>query len=338
MRALIYDGPRSLRVDELPRPTPGAGEVAVRVGAVGICGSDVHGYTGANKRREPGMVMGHEFAGEIVEVGPDVPRERVGMRVAVNPTVGCGACPACRDGAPNRCVDRRTVGVNMGTVGAFAEIVTVPWPNVVPLSDATSYDAAAMAEPLAVGLHAVNLAGCRPGGSLLVVGGGTIGLCIVLAARRRDATIYLAEPMPARRQLARELGAVPLETEGESIPEAVRRLSPDGVEAAIDAVGLSPTLNTALGSVAYGGTVVWVGNHEPAVEVACNAVVNGERMLRGSYAYTNDEYREAVELINRRAVDVDLLIGERADLAAAPSLFAALAEGRNASIKVVVHP
>jgi L-iditol 2-dehydrogenase len=338
MKALIYDGPMQLHVEEIGRPMPGPGEVVVRVRAVGICGSDVHGFTGASKRRVPGMVMGHELAGEIVEVGEGVGVNLRGQRVAVNPTIGCGECPACRAGKTNLCTRRRTIGVNMGTRGAFAEVVIAPAENCIPLAEHVSYALGALAEPLAVGLHAAHLAGAAPGRRMLIIGGGTIGLCTLLCARQQGATVYLTEPIAERAQLAETLGAQLIDTSGGGIGPGARAVEPEGMDVAIDAVGVDATLAGALEAVAYGGTVVWLGNAEPTVQVPCNPVLAAERILRGSYGYTVDEYRDAVDLINRDRVDLGPLVNQSCSLDEAPGVFTALARGENRSIKVIVEP
>jgi len=338
VRALIYDGPSQLHIGEIDRPTPGRGEVAVRVRGVGIWGSNAKGYRGKSKRRGPGRVGGHEGAGEMAEAGPGVPEGLMGRRVGVNPNIGCRHCPACERGESNLCPQRRTLGVNMGMCGAFSEAVTVPSENCVPVSDHVPYSHAALAEPLAVGLRAAHLASAGSGIHLLVVGGGTIGLCAMLAARLCGATVYLAEPVEERLRLAKSLGAVPLGPPGTAIAEAARALRPEGMEAAIDAVGTGETLAGALGAVRHAGSVIWVGNVAPTVEIPCNPVLTAERILRGCYAYSVAEYREAVSLINSGSIRVGELIGETCDLDKAPEMFSALATGRNRSIKVVVEP
>ena len=135
MQALIWQGPHDMAVAELDRPVPGPGEVLIAVRAAGICGSDIHGYTGASGRRTPGMVMGHEFAGEVAAHGPGVDGPALGTRVAVNPLLYCGACPDCRAGHEQLCRRRSSIGVNLGQRGGFAEWVTVPARNAIPLAD-----------------------------------------------------------------------------------------------------------------------------------------------------------------------------------------------------------
>src|SRR4051794_715142 len=181
MRALVYYGPHDMRLEEIPRPQPGKGEVLVEVKAAGICGSDIHGYTGASGRRTAGMVMGHELAGIVSELGPDVEGVQVGTRVAINPLLYCGECADCRSGNEQLCRNRRTIGVNTGLLGGFAEFVTAPARNAVPLGNEISFAEGSMAEPLAVGLRASTVAGPWPSVSssqpLAILGGGTIGLC-----------------------------------------------------------------------------------------------------------------------------------------------------------------
>ncbi|MDQ2807447.1 MAG: alcohol dehydrogenase catalytic domain-containing protein, partial [Chloroflexota bacterium] len=158
MQALIWQGPHDMVVADLERPVPGPGEVLIAVRAAGICGSDIHGYTGASGRRAPGMVMGHEFAGEVVAHGPGVDGPALGTRVAVNPLLYCGECLDCQAGQEQLCRRRTSIGVNLGQRGGFAEWVAVPARNAIPLADGVRFAAGTLAEPLAVGLRATTVA------------------------------------------------------------------------------------------------------------------------------------------------------------------------------------
>lgn len=334
MRALVWHGPNELAVEDKELPTPGEGEALVRVSAAGICGSDVHGYTGASGRRSAGMVMGHEFAG-VAEAGAD---GLEGRRVAVNPLFGDGTCELCRAGLNNLCEARRSIGVNMGSAGAFAEYVAAPVGNLVPLASEITDAEGALAEPLAVAVRAVNLSRLREGEPTLVLGGGTIGLCVLLVLRSRNiGPVYLTDTLAHRLDVARSLGAEALAADGDAVARVRERTGGVGVRASLDAVGIAPTIRQALEATRRGGEVVLIGLAKPGVELALYELVPQERVLRGSYAYTSEEYREAVRLINERVVDVRPLVERTVSLDEAPNAFADLASGRDESVKVVVQ-
>src|SRR5271163_3286061 len=179
MKALLLSEYKHLAVADLPEPTPGPGEVLVRVAACGICGSDVHGYDGSSGRRIPPIVMGHEAAGTIAGLGGGVNGFAMGDRVTFDSTVYCGACGNCLRGEVNLCDHREVLGVSCGDyrrAGAFAEYVAVPSRCVLRFPQELSFAEASLVEAVAVALHAVALSGAAPGCDALVVGAGVIGL------------------------------------------------------------------------------------------------------------------------------------------------------------------
>ena len=179
MKALVFHGPRRLAWEEWPEPEPAPGEVVIAVRAVGICGSDLHGYTGESARRTAPLVMGHEFTGEVLSVPAGTPGIAVGDRVVARPFIHCGECEFCRSGRANLCRARRYIGTTMH--GAMAERVAVPLDNLLPLAPQTSFALGSLTEPLAVAMHAARQAGELGGKRILVAGGGTIGLLAMIA-------------------------------------------------------------------------------------------------------------------------------------------------------------
>ncbi len=335
MRALIYHGPHQLNVAELERPSPGPGELLIEVRAAGICGSDVHGYTGASGRRAAGMVMGHEFAGVVAALGEDVTGVAIGARVAVNPLVSCESCDQCAAGREQRCRKRRSIGVNLGLQGGFAEYVVAPARNAIPLADSTTFAEGALAEPLAVGLRAAAVADPAAGESLLILGGGTIGLCTLLACRARGADpIYVTDVSQHKLQMIERLGGVPVDSRGADLTT----LTQGGFESIIDAVAITATIRQALPALRPGGALTLVGLATPLVEIGLYDLVPQERVIRSAYAYSAAEYRQAVELINTRAAPVSQLIEATCALADAPAMFERLATGEEQAVKVIVEP
>src|SRR5580698_2499651 len=211
MKSLLLSEYNHLEVADLPSPVAGPGDVLVRVAACGICGSDVHGYDGSSGRRIPPLVMGHEAAGVIAEVGEGVSRFGIGDRVTFDSTVYCGVCDYCLHGQVNLCDDRQVVGVStpdFRRAGAFAEFVTVPERIVYPLPDELSFAEAAMLEAVSVALHAVAVSNLKGGETALVIGAGMIGLLTLQAARVAGCSrIVVADVDATRLELALEAGA-----------------------------------------------------------------------------------------------------------------------------------
>jgi len=340
MRALVWNGPHDMTLEEIETPQPEPGDVLVRVAAVGICGSDLHGYTGVSGRRTPGTVMGHELTGvvERLEEGND-PSVAPGQRVAVNPMKTCGICAYCKAGLEQLCPNRLVLGVNMGAAGAFSDYVTVPAANAVPIADDTSNAEGAMAEPLAVALRAVNLSGLQAGQPALVLGGGTIGLCILLVLRSRGVgPVFLTDRIQHRLDVASAIGAEALIAEDDVTGRIMAATNDLGVTSSLDAVGIGPTIKQALQCTQRGGTLVLVGLANPSVDLALYELVPQERVIKGSYAYSPEEYREAVQLINERVVDVRPLLEGTVSLDVAAAAFEALSSGKDESVKVIVEP
>ncbi|MDQ3930992.1 MAG: alcohol dehydrogenase catalytic domain-containing protein [Chloroflexota bacterium] len=340
MQALVYHGPGEMRHEMVERPpAPGADEVLVRVKAVGICGSDVHGYTGTSGRRTPGMVMGHELAGAIAEVGDEVDGLRPGDRVTVNPLLYCDRCDSCSKGNEQTCRNRRTIGVNMGKMGGFAEYVVAPARNCVPLSDDVSFEEGMMVEPLAVGLHAARIAAPDPGQPMLILGGGCIGLCVLLACLEMDARpIYVTDLVPHKLDMIARMGGNPLDANSINLAAFARAATAgSGFPTIIDAVADSTTIKQAVPALAPGGTLVLVGLARPTIEFALYDLVTQERSFKGSYAFSADEFWEAAEWINSRRVDVRPLLEATCSLAEATSMFDRKAAGEVDAVKIVVE-
>jgi len=330
----VYRGPGVVVLEDRPAPSPGAGQVLVAVRAAGVCGSDIHGAAGETGRRTPGVVMGHELAGVVVDRGSGVERPAPGTRVAVFPMLTCSECAACRHGTPELCERRRVLGVDLP--GAYAEYVVVPAANCLALRRATTFAQGALAEPLAVGLHATAIAGVRRGDVVAVLGAGGIGLCTLLACRLRGASrVFVTETVPERLAVAEALGGIAMSARD---GDAVDRITvvAGAPRRVVDTVGRDETIREALRLVAAGGRVAVVGLATPQVGVRLDDLVTRERVLAGVYACTPAEYARAVRLINRRRVDVTPLIGRTCTLDDLPELFPQLMRGEVAAPRVVV--
>lgn len=338
MQALMFEGPWQMPLRDLPIPDLGPRDVLVQVAAVGICGSDVHGFTGSSGRRRPGVVMGHECCGTVVGRGAEVTGHSVGDRVCVQPIVACGECALCRAGRPNLCRER--LGIGWSVDGGFAEFVRVPQRNAVALPDEVSWHAGALVEPLAVALHAVNVSPLDLGETALVIGAGPIGLLTLLALKLRGAgTVVISDLNPRRLELARRLGAdLVIEPARQDVAAQVREWTGGlGADVVIEAVGTTTTASASLAAVRSGGHVTWIGNVSPQVEVSMQDVVGREIGIRGAYAFV-EEFGRAVDLIARGRVDVSSLVERTAPLSEGPELIGALAGSTLDAVKVVLEP
>jgi len=316
MRVCVIHKAEDLRLEEHAEPTVPPHGVKVRVRAGGICGSDLHyffeGRNGDFVIREP-LIPGHEFAGEVAEVGDEVSRVRTGQRVAVHPGRNCGHCFACREGRGNLC---RNVFF-MGSAskfphmqGGFADYVVVDEGQVHPVSNDLPFTIAAFAEPLAVSLHAVERAGPLLGRSVIITGAGPIGLLVLLAARRAGAeTITITDILDQPLALAKRIGAdatVNVAIDDETLAETVRQTA--GFQVAFEVSGSPAGLGTCLQSTRPGGTVVQVGTLPPGkFPVAGNLVMAKEIDLRGAMRFDH-EFAHAVACLDRGLIDVSPLL------------------------------
>ena len=347
MKALLLTSPSSLTFTDIETPQPGAGDVRVRIAACGICGSDVHGYTGSTGRRLPPLVMGHEAAGTIDAVGPAVSSEMVGQRVALDSTVFCGECEFCRNGQENLCTDRQVLGVSCDAYrrhGCFAEYVIVPKRCVYPLPEQMNFITASLLEPLTIGLQAVRLGNAEPiTRSAVVVGTGTIGLAIIAALKaygvQRIAAVDLDE---GRLKEAKILGADEVfnaaQVNSKQLAEwGTSSVDTDGADLVLEAVGAAASVNTAIHAVTRGGTVVLVGNVSPAVEIPLQSIVTRQIRLQGSCASAGC-YPEAIEFAASGKVDLSRFVSRVAPLVDGAGWFERLHIREPGLLKVVLQP
>ncbi|TDG00614.1 galactitol-1-phosphate 5-dehydrogenase [Paenibacillus piri] len=296
MKALVYEGPRSMNVKELEIPVPRPDEVLIRVERAGICGSELSGYLGHNSLRKPPLVMGHEFSGTIERLGSGVSRFRIGDRVTANPLVSCGRCRDCTTGAAQLCAERRLLGAHRP--GAFAEFVAIEERNVYRLEDHVSLDEGALTEPFACAVHICKLAELRPTDRFLIIGAGPIGLLALLAAKAYGLRhIVLIDVNEERLEIAKELGAVTA-ADIRALGAAVK------FDAAVDAVGLEITRRTCLEFVKPGGRVVFTGLHEEDSKLPVNLLIRSEIQVKGAFAYHSDDFETALQWIAESRVDL----------------------------------
>ncbi|MDB4414722.1 galactitol-1-phosphate 5-dehydrogenase [Akkermansiaceae bacterium] len=337
MKVLELIAPSEFVVSEKPKPSPGAGEVLVKVACCGICGSDVHGMDNSSGRRIPPMVMGHEASGVIVELGEDVSGWNLDDRVSFDSMVFCGSCEFCERGETNLCNERQVMGVSCDEFkrdGAFAEWVIVPARILEKIPEGLSFEEAAFTEPLAVALHAVNLVKVKKGESALVVGAGLIGLLVIQALKRAGCgEIITVDLDRGRLALAKELGA---SAAYHSLEDEII-LPEGGVDLSMEVVGAGATLDLAIKSLRKGGRVGLVGNVVPEVKFPLQYIVTREISLIGSCAAAG-ECSEALEAIAAGEIQVKPLTSATVPLEEGADYFARLREGKEGLLKVLFKP
>ncbi len=326
MKAMLLTEYKNLTVTEFPKPEISANDVLVQVRACGICGSDIHGYDGSTGRRIPPLVMGHEAAGVITEVGDQVTEFKVGDRVTFDSTVSCGQCFFCRRGDINLCDNRMVLGVSCGEYrrhGAFAEYVSVPQHICYQLPEGLPFEHAAMIEAVSIAVHAANRTPVSLGDTAVVVGSGMIGLLVIQAMRLAGCGQIIAVDLEENRLVkAKELGAdIGLKGDAVDVPAEVRKLTGGrGADVVLEVVGVAATVNTAIACARKGGTITLVGNLAPKVEMPLQAIVTKELTIHGSCA-SRGEYPACIELLERRAIRVDPLITATISLQDDPAWF-----------------
>ncbi|MDB4302457.1 galactitol-1-phosphate 5-dehydrogenase [Akkermansiaceae bacterium] len=337
MKVLELIAPSEFVVSEKPKPSPGAGEVLVKVACCGICGSDVHGMDNSSGRRIPPMVMGHEASGVIVDLGEDVSGWNLDDRVSFDSMVFCGSCEFCERGETNLCNERQVMGVSCDEFkrdGAFAEWVIVPARILEKIPEGLSFEEAAFTEPLAVALHAVNLVKVKKGESALVVGAGLIGLLVIQALKRAGCGEIIAVDLDrGRLALAKELGA---SAAYHSLEDEII-LPEGGVDLSMEVVGAGATLDLAIKSLRKGGRVGLVGNVVPEVKFPLQYIVTREISLIGSCAAAG-ECSEALEAIAAGEIQVKPLTSATVPLEEGADYFARLREGKEGLLKVLFKP
>ncbi|MFK8249856.1 zinc-dependent alcohol dehydrogenase [Ancylobacter terrae] len=333
MRAVRLHAAGDLRVEDVPRPPELApGWVRVGVEAAGICGSDIHNFrTGQWITRAP-SIAGHEFAGRILALGAGVEGLAPGQRVVADSRFWCGECPACRAGRRHLCTSLGFVGETCD--GGFAEQVLLPARLVVTAPEGLDAAVAAMAEPLAVALHAVNRLAPPPGRPVLVLGCGPIGgLAALLLARRHDGPLLVADRNAARAALvAAVTGARVVTLAGDAIAEA----GGGGPVSAIEATGSAGALAVLVEALPPGGSVALVGIFHSRLDIDPNLLVEKEMALIGCHAFV-DELAEAVTLLPTLAADMARFVDAEIGLDAVPDAYRRLAAGEGRGLKTIIR-
>jgi len=326
MKALVYTGPEALAFRDVADPVPARDHHLVRIDSVGICGSDMHAYLGHDDRRPAPLILGHEAAGTVVG-GP-----RDGARVTINPLVTCGHCPACLTGRDNLCGTRQIISMPPRE-GAFAQYVAMPEHNLVPVPDGVPFETAALAEPVAVGWHAVRLGletlGPGATGAALVIGGGAIGVAAAISLVAQGvADVTLIEANALRRAYL-DLGGVAVVA-----PEAIEGRQ---VDLCLDCVGIDATRATACAATRPGGAIMHVGLGGGTAGLDIRRITLQEITFTGTYTYTARDFRDTcAAMFSGRLGALDWT--EHRPLAEGARAFDDIRNGRVAAPKIILKP
>jgi 2-desacetyl-2-hydroxyethyl bacteriochlorophyllide A dehydrogenase len=341
MRAAIIDAPGNMRIGSLPDPTPKPDELVIRVGACGICGTDLHIVDGDSPLARYPVVPGHEFAGEVVAVGRNVPqgigtrdmKVTVGTRVAVEPNVYCGHCEFCRTGHENLCLNYTAIGVTAD--GAFAEYVTVPAAKAYVLPEHLSFREAALIEPISCAVHAMNRLNPRSGDTFLIVGAGAMGLILLQLALRGGASkVAVVDLNTQRLQRAEELGADSIQTEINTLLED----EPLGFDCVIDVTGVASAIEGAFAVAKRGGKLLVFGVAPSKARISLSPfrIYNDEITVLGSMAVLYS-FGPAVNLLSSGAIDTAVMLTAALPLEDFPNALRMVRRGEGIKTQIVPY-
>ncbi len=343
MKALLLEEYKKLTITDMPQPKVGEHDVLVQIKACGICGSDIHGFDGSSGRRVPPLIMGHEAAGVVAEIGSAVTKTKEGDRVTFDSMVSCGQCFYCQRSEMNLCDNRRVLGVSCEDYrqhGCFAEYAVVPEHIIYPMPDNLPFEHAAMIEPVSVAVHAAKRTPISKGDTAAVIGVGMIGLLVVQALKAAGCSKVIAVDLADEKlKLSQELGAdlcinPKTHDTAKSIQEATEGR---GADVTMEVVGATPTVKSAIESTRKGGHVTLVGNLAPEVDFPLQSVVTRELTIYGSCA-SNGEYPECIDLLARGIIQVDPLISAKDTLEKGAEWFERLYTAESGLMKVILQP
>ena len=336
MKVALFEKPHSLTVRSTPLRTLLPDEVLVKVQACGVCGTDVHIVEGTS-RSTPPVVLGHEFTGVVEDVGIAVHGVASGQRVAVDPNISCGVCYYCRRGLVHLCANLQALGVDQD--GGMAEFCFVPAQQIYPLPDGMQTEAAAFVEPVSCAVHGIDRANIQTGDTVVIVGGGTIGLIMLQLAKNAGASrTIVVEPLQQKRRIAAELGADvvlnPIESDTKS---AVMDMTHVGADVVIECVGKPQTAQLTLELARRGGTIEFFGVCPigEKIQVEPNQVYFKELTIVGSYVNPNT-FARSIALLHAGKVCVDRFQIDKFPLDGVNEALAYQREGK--TLKSIIEP
>lgn len=334
MKAAIFEEKNRVIIKDVEVPAPGPDEILLSVVSAGLCGTDYHIFKGDSAVSSP-LIMGHEIAGRVVDIGEDVSGWQQGQAVAVDPNIYCGHCSFCRQGRVNLCENLQAVGVTRD--GGFAEYTVVPADNLYPLAGDIDIVMASLVEPLACCLHGIELLNIEPGSRVLILGGGPIGLILAQLTKLRGAgRVVISEPVAAKRELAGELDLKETVAPDE-LTAYTRQEIPQGFDIVIEAAGRAETVARSFDLVCRGGSILLFGVCPEKLEVPLSPykIFKNELTVKGSYINPFVS-KKAVNILEKNMIGLQPLISERISLQELPGVLAGKAS--TAKMKTVVLP
>ena len=339
MKAAVFYGKQDLRIEDIPMPVPGHGEVLIKVMACGICGTDVHIFHGDEGAAQTpaGTVLGHEFAGEVVGLGEGVQGVNIGDRVCVDPNKLCNECYYCKSGIGHFCENITGIGTTVN--GGFAEYCAVPQSQIYKIADTTDFARAAMAEPVACCMHGIDMCNISCGDTVLVIGGGMIGMLMLQLAKHSGAgKLIMLEPVAEKQALARQLGAdLCINPIQEDVKQVLADHQIQRIQVVIECVGSVKTMQQAIDLAGKKATVMLFGLTAPdaVMELKPFEMFKKELTVKASYINPYTQKR-AIDMIDYGKIDVQSMVYEKASLQRLPEI---LADGRlRAQGKIVIEP
>ncbi|MCJ1224880.1 hypothetical protein MMC12_001527 [Toensbergia leucococca] len=350
MKALRFHGQKDIRLDEVDVPTCGKGQVKIKPAFVGICGTDLHEYLGGANimpttphpitGESVPLTLGHEFSGVVEEVGEGIDDLKVGARIVVQPIIYDGTCGACKEGLINCCDNNGFVGLS-GWGGGLSEHVVVPRASVYEIPEGVSMEVGALVEPLAVAWHAVNISPLKEGDSVLVLGGGPIGLAVIQSLKARGVgKIIVSEIAPRRKEFAKQFGAdYVLDPSKENIVARVLEIcNGQGVNVAFDAAGVQAGLDQAILAIRARGTLVNIAIWEKSAAMNMKALVFRERHYMGVATYVKGDFQDVIDALASGQLKPDAMITRKIKLDKVEEKgFKALIHDKDNHVKILIE-
>ncbi len=339
MRAVALKGKREFELKEIDEPVIDNENVIIKVLKAGICGSDLHYF----EIGEPnGLIMGHEFCGEVIDPGnrSDL---KVGDRVTALPISPCLECPACLSGNPQYCKSTwtHTVGLSLDNPGALGEMIKVRSDMVLKVPDNVSDEEAAMVEPTAVALHGIHLADVKVGSKVLVIGGGIIGLLSAMFAKKEGASfVAVSETNPKRGEKALSLGVADkyYDAKDENMLNEIMSDTNGGFDIVIECCGNASAVTSSLVTVRPGGVVVLVGVATGPINIPTVVAVMNELTVKGAIAYTKEEFKMCLDLINNNQIDIMSFVDDIVSYDEVENAYLRLTSGNDGAVKILASP
>jgi len=333
MKAAIYkQSGRPFVLETVPDPVPGAGEVIIKVHRCGICGSDIHMTSGSPFDFPTGGALGHEYAGEVVEVGAGVQHLKVGDRVTGVPRLGCGNCPACDQGLMFYCASARSM------MGGFGEYTRVAERSAIVLPESLSYADGALVEPLACGSRAVGHAGLERDSRVVVIGAGAMGLAVTWWSRMLGVkNIVVTASSERRRRLALDMGANDFLVAGTDLQARAVESLGGPIDVVFECAGADSTLDQAVGLVKQGGSVVVLGACTHHIQFLPVIALGKEVRIQYSLAYAVSDFHKTVDALNAGAVEPRAMVQDTISLDALPARLEAMRQP-HPECKIMVDP